>query len=288
MVLDISQSPLVPDRPDRVLGFVVGGNVLWQYNFQSWKRKFSFLSAIYSYLKIPLYWANLLWQNLLDFLWLDSGSNSMWKIIFSPYVKILPLSNSRNSTHSGGQISFGIFWLSWSVSCNSKKISFQQATPSSPQKKKRKKERKNHLIVVASLYLLLERVSFYENSSQFGHISFGILESLIDSYYPVGQISFGIRSPVSVIKTIFWRYWLTICDSDKKIYPSEISSIIHSYPLKSISAYLLWSQHIHTGVWCFNSFEKVRIFLNPYLLLMFIYEYVKILSTIFKYPYQQF
>lgn len=79
--LNISHSPLAPNRPDRVLGFVVWANFLWQ----SRKRKISFLSAIHVCFKIPVYWTNLLWQKLLNFLWLDSGSKSIWETFF-PYV----------------------------------------------------------------------------------------------------------------------------------------------------------------------------------------------------------
>jgi hypothetical protein len=45
------------------------------------------------------------------------------------------------------------------------------------------------------------------------------LESLIDSYYPGGQIFFGIKSPASVVEIIFWRYRLSVEKKNQtKIY----------------------------------------------------------------------
>ncbi|KAK7412345.1 hypothetical protein VNO78_03800 [Psophocarpus tetragonolobus] len=88
---------------------------------------------------------------------------------------------------------------------------------------------------------------------QTGQISFGILESLIDSCYPIRQISFAVF-PVSVAKTTLLINWLTICD--KHQYQSDTFCIVHKYPLKSVLTHLLWIT-IPPGFQCFYLLEKL-------------------------------
>lgn len=100
-----------------------------------------------------------------------------------------------------------------------------------PQKIKYKKKKNSSdscCYLTFCCFKPLPRVSFCEIPIQIGHISFGILESLIDSYnllgknrprfesYYPGKIFFGIRSPVSFGDTI----------RDKKQYQSEKYSVL--------------------------------------------------------------
>lgn len=135
----------------------------------------------------------------------------------------------------------------------------------------------------------LPRVSFCEIPIQIGHISFGILESLIDSYCPIGAKTDQDWVLLSW-ENLLWHQISSFSVQDNHLEILSVTKRSVNQKYFVVPTIIHWNQYchnfcghyIHIGVWCFNLLDKVRIFLNPYLLLLFIYGYIKCFLYSFK------